>query len=251
MTAVFVHGVAETGELWEEVRSHLDTDSIALRLPGFRAPAPEGFGFGMDNYVEWLADELRRLPGPIDLVGHDWGALLTYRIATAYDVPLRSWAADVASILHPNYVWHDIARIWQTPGEGEAFNETARTLSPDDPMSAAGLMRSLGVPPAHALAMHQRFDETMGNAILALYRSALPNPWAHWSADLDKTAAPGLVLIAPDDPFDDGEVSQDIAHDLGAEVRVLEGVGHWWMLQDPAGAAAALRDFWLSVDDRS
>ncbi len=250
MTAVFVHGVPETSDVWQDLRDQLapETESIALRLPGFGEPVPSGFGSRKEDYVEWLADALRQLPGPVDLVGHDWGALLTYRIATAYDVPLRSWIADCASILHPGYVWHDAARIWQTPGEGEAFNEAARNASAHDPASTAGQLRVLGVPPAHALAMHERFDETMGQAILGLYRSALPNPHADWGADLARTGTPGLVLAPADDPFDDMEVARDIARDLGAEVRILDGVGHFWMLQDPKGSAAALSEFWRSVE---
>ena len=54
-------------------------------------------------------------------MGHDWGAALTYRVATTRGDLLRSWAADVANVMHPDYTWHDFARIWQTPGEGEEF----------------------------------------------------------------------------------------------------------------------------------
>lgn len=251
MTAVFVHGVPETSDIWQELRDHLDSDSVALRLPGFGAPVPSAFRGRKEDYAEWLADALRQLPGPVDLVGHDWGALLTYRIATAYDVPLRSWTADCASILHPGYVWHDVARIWQTPGEGEAFNETARNAPTDDPASMAELIRALGVPRTHALAMHQRFDETMGQSVLGLYRSALPNPYADWGTELTRTAAPGLVLAPAEDPFDDAEVARDIARQLGADVRALDAVGHFWMLQNPKGAAAVLSEFWRSADARS
>jgi pimeloyl-ACP methyl ester carboxylesterase len=30
----------------------------------------------------------------------------------------------------------------------------------------------------------------------------------------------------------------------GARVEVLDGLGHWWMTQDPAVAARVLVDFW-------
>jgi hypothetical protein len=30
-------------------------------------------------------------------------------------------------------------------------------------------------------------------------------------------------------------------------VAVLPGFGHWWMIQDPAAGAAALRKFWSSL----
>ncbi len=33
----------------------------------------------------------------------------------------------------------------------------------------------------------------------------------------------------------------------GARVVVLDGLGHWWMVQDPRRAAAMLTDFWSTV----
>src|SRR3954462_4527920 len=118
MTTVFVHGVPETPAIWDGVRAHLGGDSVALRLPGFGSPRPADLR-DKDDYARWLADELRGIGGPIDLVGHDWGAHLVYRVVTAFDVPLRSWAADVAHGWHPDYRWHDAAKLWQTPS-GEA-----------------------------------------------------------------------------------------------------------------------------------
>jgi len=115
MTAVFVHGVPETGPLWDRLRAHLSADSIALDLPGFGVPAPDGFGATMDEYSQWLERALREIDGPIDLVGHDWGAVFVARMATNTAVAVRSWAMDVAGILHPDYVWHEIAQMWQTP----------------------------------------------------------------------------------------------------------------------------------------
>ena len=39
-----------------------------------------------------------------------------------------------------------------------------------------------------------------------------------------------------------------LAEPAGAEVAVLPGLGHWWMIQDPIAGAAALRTFWSSID---
>jgi pimeloyl-ACP methyl ester carboxylesterase len=89
----------------------LDVDSVALSMPGFGCPRPDGFTATKDAYAQWLADALDEVAGPIDLVGHDWGALLTMRVATAFDVDLRSWSIDVANIFHPDCTWHAVARI--------------------------------------------------------------------------------------------------------------------------------------------
>ncbi|MFK0252811.1 alpha/beta fold hydrolase [Streptomyces sp. NPDC090445] len=249
MTAVFVHGVPETSDLWDRLRARLGTDSVALRLPGFGAPLPDGFRSTMDEYVEWIERELRTLDGPIDLVGHDWGALLAARVATRCRVPLRSWAVDVAGILHPDYVWHDLARLWQTPDAGEEWvTSTLGATDPRSPLSAAGQLRAAGVPEGDALAMGDHFDQAMASCVLDLYRSATPNPYAHWGAELTfAPKAPGLVLHPTLDPFDDAG-SAVVAGTLGARYESLEGLGHWWMLQDPAKAATVLEKFWADLD---
>ena len=54
MTVVFVHGVPETGAVWQGVRAHLDGDTIAVDLPGFGTPRPAGFGATKDEYARWL-----------------------------------------------------------------------------------------------------------------------------------------------------------------------------------------------------
>jgi pimeloyl-ACP methyl ester carboxylesterase len=241
---VFVHGVPETAELWDTLRIEIDEESVALSLPGFGKPRPDGFGASKDDYAEWLTGELDRIGSPVHLVGHDWGAGLTYRVATAYGDLVTSWAADVANILHPDYVWHQFAQIWQAPGEGEAAFEGQLAM----PVEARGAgIEALGVSHQDAVAMMSRLDETMAACILSLYRSATPNPYGDWGNRFARTQAPGLVLVPTEDPFGDEKMSRDVAGMLGARVDVLKGLGHWWMLQDPSSAAAVLQRFWSSL----
>jgi pimeloyl-ACP methyl ester carboxylesterase len=77
MPAVFVHGVPETPAIWDGLRSCLRReDVIALQLPGFGCARPDGFAATKEAYVAWLVAALEPISaqGPIDLVGHDWGA---------------------------------------------------------------------------------------------------------------------------------------------------------------------------------
>jgi pimeloyl-ACP methyl ester carboxylesterase len=245
MTVVFVHGVPETSALWKGVRAHLDRDTVAVGLPGFGTPRPAGFGATKDEYAQWLAGELRRLDRPVDLVGHDWGAGFVLRVVTAYDIPLRSWAVDVGGVFHPDYVWHDLAQTWQTPGVGEERNAAMLGAGPD---GRAGFLHAAGVPEADVVTVAASYDATMAGCILDLYRSAVPNPHADWGRELARPAkAPGLVLQPSADPYDDPARSGEVAAALGASTTRLDGLGHWWMLQDPEAAAAALRAFWGSV----
>jgi pimeloyl-ACP methyl ester carboxylesterase len=241
---VFVHGVPETGAIWDKVRGLIDRESVALALPGFGCPRPQRFVPDKDSYVDWLLDELAAIDGPIDLVGHDWGAGLTYRIASAHGDRLRSWAADVGNIVHPDYVWHDFARIWQTPGEGEAFFASQNEQTPAE---RAPVYEMMGIPAADALEMATAGDATMGECILGLYRSAVPNPHAHWGP-WSLTSVPGMVIHPTDDPFGNEQLASEVAVAFGARFELLPGVGHFWPYQAPEAAAALLTGFWSSLD---
>jgi pimeloyl-ACP methyl ester carboxylesterase len=240
---VFVHGVPETAAIWAKVRGLVDRESVALQLPGFGCPRPDGFGATKDDYAAWLLAQLDDLGGPVDLVGHDWGAILTHRMATAHGDRLRSWAADVGNLAHPDYEWHAFAQLWQTPGDGEAFVAGQQAVPVEE--RAVGL-QSMGLSPEDALEMASASDATMGACILELYRSAVPNPHASWGP-WQPTSAPGLVLHPSDDPFSDATLAAETAAALGARFEVLEGAGHFWPYQAPAAGAAALERFWASL----
>jgi pimeloyl-ACP methyl ester carboxylesterase len=177
MTAVFVHGLPETSRIWDSLRRILGRGSIALALPGFGTPRPAGFTATKDAYAEWLADALTRVEQPIDLVGHDVGALISLRVATAFDVPLRSFVVDVAPIFHPKFDWPERVHKLQTRGVGEELLKSMREADPDDPASTAARLAGAGVPIDEANAMGAAHDETMSRSILDFYRSAAPK-WA-------------------------------------------------------------------------
>ncbi len=240
---VFVHGVPETAAIWDKIRARTDEESVALALPGFGCPRPDGFGGTKDDYAGWLAGELERLPGPIDLVGHDWGAGLTYRVVTTRPDLVRSWVADIGNIAHPDYEWHDIGKLWQTPGEGEAFVEAQNAQAPED---RAGLLQAMGVSFEDALEMATASDAVMGESILGLYRSALPNPHADWGP-WSPTQAPGLVVHPVDDIFGDEQQAREVATALGASFALIPASGHFWPYQAPDAAVRVLQDFWNAL----
>jgi pimeloyl-ACP methyl ester carboxylesterase len=257
VTTIFLHGAPETGVIWNGVRRRLERDGTpteALDLPGFGAPRPAGFDGTKEAYARWLADAVRDLDGPVDLVGHDWGAALVLRVVTALDVAVRSWAVDCASVMHREFVWHDMAQILRTSGTGEKW--TAEFVAA--PGDAGGNFGSPGwlkaavlgacPEPADTARIEAAMDETMGRSILDLYRSATPNIFADWGEDMSRpTSAAGLVLRATADVSDDPVRSAEMAANLGADTAELDGSGHWWMMKDPDSAVAVLQKFWSSL----
>jgi pimeloyl-ACP methyl ester carboxylesterase len=159
---------------------------------------------------------------------------------------VRSWASDVVGLFDPDYVWHDLAQVWQTPGAGE---ELVNTLLGGTAADRAGRMESFGIPADIAMSIAEQQGPDMGRAILLLYRSAAQPAMAAAGRALENAAArPGLSLLATEDPYigsaDNRRRSADRA---GARTEVLDGLGHWWMVEDPERGAAALTTFWESL----
>jgi pimeloyl-ACP methyl ester carboxylesterase len=74
-------------------------------MPGFGCPVPAGWGATKEEYTDWLIAEAEKAGEPVDIVGHDWGALLVARVASLRPDLVRSWAICDAAI-DEAYVWH-------------------------------------------------------------------------------------------------------------------------------------------------
>lgn len=243
MPVVFVHGNPETAAIWDDLRAAMGRDdTVALSPPGFGAPVPEGFGATSDDYRDWLVGELKRIPGPIDLVGHDWGGGHVMRVAMEHPELIRSWIMDIAGAFDPEYTWHDMAQVWQTPGAGEAAVE-GMAAAPAEALTQQ--FEGLGMSKATAAKVAAAVNSDMAHSILALYRSAAQPFMKEQGANLEKAKArPGLVIIATQDHYTGGEaLARRSAEKAGARVAMLPGLGHWWMCQDPQKGAGMLNEF--------
>lgn len=249
MPKVFVHGNPENSTLWnvlfEQLRVRGVQDPVALSPPGFGAALPEGFEATRIGYRSWLIDQLEQLGGNIDLVGHDWGALHVYGVLAERPDLLRSWAADVAGILHADYIWHEFAQAWQTPGVGENAIKEMFGLPLD---AIEQLLTGFDIPLEYAKALAPAMDETMGQCVLSLYRSAAQPEMSQLGHKLATTERrPGLVFLATEDPFAGTHaMAESMAEVLGASIFRLEGQGHWWMFSGAPAAAEALLSHWRS-----
>lgn len=240
MTVVFVHGVPETVAVWDPLVALLDREDVAvLGLPGFGSAAPD-FEPDMHRYADWLAARLAGFD-QVDLVAHDWGALLALRVLADQPANVRTWAMDGGN-LDASFEWHDLAKLWISP-EGEGFMDGVVGSSAAD---RAALLAGAGMPEAGAAEMARTFDATMAACILTLYRSSV-DIGNDWGPGIDSISGPGLVIDADADPFKRSESPQRLAERTGAAIATLPGAGHWWMLDSPAVAAETLQQFWASV----
>jgi pimeloyl-ACP methyl ester carboxylesterase len=247
MTVVLVHGNPETEAVWDPLVEALGRDDVVrLSPPGFGAPLPDRWPATYLDYRDWLEGELTAFATPVDLVGHDWGGGHVMNVVMHRPELVRSWVSDVVGLFDPDYVWHDLAQVWQTAGDGEQLVDTMMggTLQ-----ERADRLVGLGVTPDVATKLAAAAGAEMGRAILLLYRSARQPAIAQAGRDLEKAAArPGLSLLATEDHYvGSAEIRRRAADRAGARTEVLEGLGHWWMVQDPTLGSAVLTRFWDSL----
>jgi pimeloyl-ACP methyl ester carboxylesterase len=187
----------------------------------------------------------REQGGPVDLVGHDWGGGHVMRIAMERPDLIRSWAMDIAGCFAPDYVWHDLAQVWQTPGAGEEAVAGMASLPVAD---RASMFESLGMTPDIAEASRRPRRDHGPLHPLPLPVGGPTGDGSPRRRTRRRRGPPGLVIIPTEDEYTGGEArARWSAQQAKAEVAVLRGLGHWWMIQDPAAGAAALRKFWGSL----
>jgi pimeloyl-ACP methyl ester carboxylesterase len=214
-------------------------------MPGFTGPLPAGFAATKEAYADWAIGEAERLAaahGPVDLVGHDWGAIIVQRVAMMRPDLVRSWALSNA-VIDPDYRGHRVARIWNTPILGELFMAVS---------GAGKLVQSLtqqGVPADVAAEEGRQWaNKDKRRAILKLYRSANGlNFGVDWAQDLDALKGPGALVWGEGDPYVDIAVAERAAERHGAALHRIAGAGHWAIAERPAEVAAALKAFWATI----
>lgn len=238
---LFIHGVPDTGFMWTPVVKALalaDGAYSAPTMPGFDGTTPAGFTATKEAYLDWVVQTLEEAgaqDGPVDLVGHDWGAPLAAMAAQSRPDLIRTWAV-VNAAPEPSYEWHSLARTWQTPVLGELFMALGNAAKFREQLVKAGMPGDMADQEA------PRIDRHMKRSILKLYRSA-KNP-ADWARDFSGIADRGLVLWGADDPFVPVQVAQTFADRWGLPLAVEEGVGHWGICERPEAFAAHLRAHW-------
>lgn len=238
MPAILIHGVPDTHRVWDGVRHQLTRSDVeAWDLPGFGATLPPRFGSTKQEYVDWIVDRLERIGEPVDLVGHDWGCILTARVASIRPDLVRTWAGGNGPI-SAQYVWHPLAKTWQDPVEGDRY------MNELEPMPfAKELAAGFDVPSELAEEMVRHLDGPMKQSILKLYRSAL-TMGAEWEPALANLSAPSLVFWGALDPACQIEFGEKLATAVRASRFLRLDCNHWPVLQMPAAVAAALELHW-------
>lgn len=241
---VLLHGVPDTAALWQPLRQALPAREgpvFTPALPGFASPLPEGFGCTKDDYAHWFVGQLESIAaehGPVDLVGHDWGALISKRAMCLRPDLIRSWVLSGA-VAQRGYRGHTIALLWRIPIVGELL------ISLGSSSWVARLLERQGMPSALAGIEAAARSPEMDRAILKLYRSVGGlSILEDWLEDLPKMPKPGLILWGSKDPYVPQRYAEAFARERNVPFAASPSAGHWVVAQDPAWFARQLTEFW-------
>ena len=219
----------------------LGGSALAPCLPGFCVSCPDGFRSTKDEYAEWLVHLLQdqyAAHGPIDICGHDWGALLTLRAVSLRPDLINSWAISGAAI-DPDYRGHAVAHIWNTP----LLGEVAMAVTPKKMIEA--ILRWNALPRDIARYEASAWSPHMRRSILALYRSANALRFeGDWIERLDALPKRGLLIWGTNDPYVPVSVARRFARQYGAEIHIERGAGHWAIVERANEISEVLLAHW-------
>ncbi len=110
---LLLHGFPQNATQWDRVAAALHADGRATVAPDQRGYSPGARPSDVDAYrmSECVADVIAVLDAldatEVDVVGHDWGALVAWHLAAAHPQRVRTLTA--VSVAHPAAMGHAIA----------------------------------------------------------------------------------------------------------------------------------------------
>jgi pimeloyl-ACP methyl ester carboxylesterase len=248
---VFLHGNPGSSQDWLGLVSQAGTvgRALALDLPGFgRTDKPRSFEYDLTGYTRWLTAALDQLGvRRAHLVLHDLGGPLGLQWAVEHRAAVASVVAIDTGVLL-GYQHHVYARIWRTPGVGEA---SMLSLNRSGFSQAVELGQQKPLPSAFVNRMYDDFDRFTRCAVLDVYRSA-NDPDSEFArpqaAALRPLSLPALVIWGRHDPYLPVAMAdrqrEAFPH---ARVVIFDDAAHWPFVDDPARADGLVMGFLRSV----
>jgi pimeloyl-ACP methyl ester carboxylesterase len=241
---VFVHGNPGPADDWRDLLTRAGGlgRAIAPDMPGYgRADNPQGFDYSVDGYAGYLAALLEHLQiTRAHIVAHDFGGPWALAWAARHpDVFASATLINTGALI--GYRWHRYARIWRTPVAGEVFQATASR-------PAFRLLLGRENPRLTRGQIDRIYDASRSRAtkraILKLYRATPAAVLAGPAAALRPLDRPALVIWGTKDAYLPSEQAERQRRAFpSAQVELLDGHGHWVMLEDPGRVASLVIPF--------
>ena len=234
---VFIHGVGLRAEAWCGVIPYISRHyrAVCIDMPGHGASPLEGAA-ALTDFVDRIIRFVEALDGPVRLVGHSMGALLSVEVAAR--MPQK-----VTAIAALNTVYR------RSPAAARAVAARAETLFgavPPDPTPT--LQRWFGENPqgddaACATACRTWLTQGSMEGYAAAYRIFAKTDGPTGSS-LSALSRPSLYLTGSDDPNSTPAMSRDLAAmSRFGQAGVLSDAAHMMPMTHPQLVAKQIRQF--------
>jgi pimeloyl-ACP methyl ester carboxylesterase len=227
MPTLYLHGIPTSSDDWPEFLAR--TGGIAPDLMGF---GRSGKGGHLDYSLAGLATFVERLLAhlgveQIQIVGHDWGALVAIKLAGRNPGRVHRLVLLNAPLPDDPAGWPRILRLWRRPGVGElVMGATTKRLLAHTLRS--GSAEAGAWPDDRVAAVWDQFDQGTQRAILRLVRST-EGQTAGARAETEIA-----ILWGDQDPWYPPALANAYAARLpDATVERVTGAGHWPWLDRP------------------
>lgn len=256
---LLLHGWPQDGSMWAPV-------AAPLVEAGYRVIAPDLKGFGLTDAPtegydpETLGDEISQLIRNLHVrkafvVGHDWGGAVA--LATAFRHPGMVRGLVIASA---PYRQLDLRRSWHVPLMNLpllpqiVFRHAARPLvrgalryasAADSPFSDEAVDRYAAAVRSHPEAWLAYYRTLSRRAVVdwALRRARKRVAVLREPSRPNPLRVPALVIWGEEDPVTPAHLAPGVAHDLGAELVLVPGAGHFVPDEAPAAFTDAVLGF--------
>lgn len=234
---VWLHGFPDHPPTAIDLFARLDRHRvIAPWLRGYR-PSPTSGPYDVESHARDVIALIDRLGAPVNLVGHDWGAIITYTICMI--APERVRRAATLACPHPRTFLrmlrdvHQLRRSWYMAFFQLPF--AARIAAARDFALIDRLWRTWS--PGLTL------DDDRRRALHACLAASWPAPLRYYRPQRfrgTRIETPLLQLHGADDGCIGPPTTDDAHRFRRRTLEVLPNVGHFLHLEDPRGIAARL-----------
>lgn len=231
-TVVLLHGFPDTPRGWAHAAAGLNASGYRTVVPYLRGYHPETIVDGRGYTPAEAVEDVVRLLDAIGceraaLVGHDWGAAITWRAAAK--APDRIAAICSVAIPHPRLLARDAGLLWRARHFITLRLPTGPWLARRDDFAYIDTLIRRWAPnwsgpdrDATLREVSEAFaDPRVLDAALGYYRDVSREGLAN-------IAQPGLVVGGTTDILDPEATRRSPeAFDGPCEVLIAEGAGHW------------------------
>ncbi|HEY3632667.1 MAG TPA: alpha/beta hydrolase [Jatrophihabitantaceae bacterium] len=243
-TVLLLHGFPQTSRSWRDVADRLAAAglrAVAIDQRGYSPGArpSEVTAYALPSLIADVCAVVDALGGPVDLVGHDWGAVVGWQVAARHPDRVRTWTAiSTPNQLALNEVLAVDDEQRQRFGYILAFREPGRAeaaLLADD----ARRLRELygGAVPADRVEADIAVLTQPGALTAALnwYRAMSP----HDADGLGLVTVPTTYIWGTDDVAFGRRAAEESGRFVDADYTFvpLDGVSHWIPDQAPDAVA--------------